>query len=91
MPEITTGHNSNARAECWHVVSGGVRMAMIAPPTITKCAAPKSSKRQRDGLAIYPVSRQLVRRLLIEPLMSSGWPYDPDDPDQQDCADEAGN
>jgi hypothetical protein len=30
MPEITTGHNSNARAKCWHVVSGGVSVVMIA-------------------------------------------------------------
>ena len=35
-------------------------------PTITKCAGPQSSERQWGGLAIYPVSRQLVRRLLIE-------------------------
>src|SRR5204862_5216905 len=60
-------------------------------PAITKYAAPRSSKRQPDGLAIYPVSRQLVRRLLIEPLMSSGRSYGPDDPDQQDRAGEAGN
>jgi hypothetical protein len=30
MPGITTGHNSNARAKCWHVFSGGVRVVMIA-------------------------------------------------------------
>jgi hypothetical protein len=30
---------------------------------ITKCAAPRSSERRRRGLAIYPVSRRLVRRL----------------------------
>jgi hypothetical protein len=42
-------------------------------------------------LAIYPVSGPLVRRLLIKLLMSSGWSYGPDDPDQQDRADEAGN
>ena len=44
-------------------------------PTITKCAAPQSSKRQRDGLAIYPVSRQLVRRLLIASLRHVHDPY----------------
>ena len=30
MPEITTGHNSNVRAKCWHVLSGDVREAVIA-------------------------------------------------------------
>ena len=33
MPEITTGHNSNARAKCWHIYSSGVRVAMLAPHT----------------------------------------------------------
>jgi hypothetical protein len=33
---------------------------------ITKCAGPQSSERQWVGLAIYPVSRQLVRGLLNE-------------------------
>src|SRR4051794_5424662 len=60
-------------------------------PATRNTAAPRSSKRQPDGLAIYPVSRQLVRRLLIEPPMSSGWSYGPDDPDQQDRAAQAGN
>ena len=31
MPEITTGHNSNVRAKCWHVLPGDVRKAVIAP------------------------------------------------------------
>jgi hypothetical protein len=39
----------------------------------------------------HTVSRRLVRRLLIELPMASSGPYHPDDPDQQDCADEAGN
>ena len=33
---------------------------------ITKCVGSQSNERQRAGLAIYPVSRQLRRRLLIE-------------------------
>ena len=32
----------------------------------TEWAAPQGSERQRGGLAIYPVSRQLVRHLLNE-------------------------
>ena len=46
MPEITTGHNSNARAKCWHVVSGGVRVVMIAPPN-----APLPKAANDNGLA----------------------------------------
>jgi hypothetical protein len=30
MPEITTGHNSNVRTKCWHVLCGDVRKAVIA-------------------------------------------------------------
>ena len=30
IQEITTGHNSNTRAKCWHVYSSGVHVAMIA-------------------------------------------------------------
>ena len=85
MQEITTGHNSNTRAKCWHVYSSGVHVAMIALHTdvphradhpwgdalrslaITKCAGPQSSERQWAGLALYSLSHQLVRRLLIDP------------------------
>jgi hypothetical protein len=37
MPEITTGHNSNARAKCWHVYSSGVRVDIIALRTAPTC------------------------------------------------------
>jgi hypothetical protein len=30
MQEVTNGHNSSARAKCWHVYSSGVRVGMIA-------------------------------------------------------------
>src|SRR4029077_17452557 len=33
MQEITTGHNSNDRAKCWHVYSSGVHVVMIALQT----------------------------------------------------------
>ena len=56
MPEITTGHNSNARTKCWHVVSSRVGVAMIASDThhqiIMWCAAP--SKAANDNGLAWP-------------------------------------
>ena len=63
MPD-TPRHNLNVREECWHVFSGGVRVAMIALQSSPN-ARPPSSEQQPDRLAIYPVS-PLVRRPLIE-------------------------
>ena len=83
MSELTPRHNLKVRAKCWHARFRRCSQGQDRAPTITKCAAPQSSERQRGGLAIYPVSRRLVRRLLIELLMSSDWPYGTDDPDQQ--------
>ena len=88
MQESTTGHNSSARAKCWHVYSNGVHAAIIAlhtdvphradHPWGDACARlplPNAqghrAERQWAGLALIPFSHQLVRRLLIELLMSS--------------------
>jgi hypothetical protein len=40
MQEITTGHNSSARAKCWHVYSSGVRVATIALRTAPQLPSP---------------------------------------------------
>ena len=44
--------------------AASANVPVAEPPP--KCAASQGSERRRGGLAIYPVSRQLVRRLLNE-------------------------
>ena len=66
MSEITTGHKSNARAKCWHVVSGGIGMAMIALPPSPNAPLPKEANDNGVAWPFIPFPDQLVRRLLIE-------------------------
>jgi hypothetical protein len=56
MPEITTGHNSNARAKCWHVYSSGVRVAMIALRTAPHLPSPNARlpKAANDNGMVWP-------------------------------------
>src|SRR6187551_1860451 len=72
-------------------LSGGVRRAVIALQPSLNAWLPKAANDNGLVWPFIPVPDGLVRRLLIELPMSSGWPYGPDDPDQQDCSDKAGN
>ena len=54
MPEITTGHNSNARAKCWHVYSSGVRVVMIALRTAHSSPNARLPKAANDNGMAWP-------------------------------------
>jgi hypothetical protein len=52
MPERTPHHNLKVRAECWHILSGGDRMVMIALPPSLNARLPKAAN--DNGMA-WPV------------------------------------
>ena len=52
-------------------LESGAHPRMYPWPSLRRMPGPRRSERQRRGLAICPVSRRLVRHLLIELLMAS--------------------
>ena len=52
VPERTPRHNLKVGAECWHVVSGGVRMVVIALRPSPNAPLPKAAN--DNGIA-WPV------------------------------------
>ena len=54
MPEITTGRNSDVRAKCWHVVSGGARVVMIALQPSPNARLPKAANDNGTAWPFFP-------------------------------------
>ena len=57
MQEITTEHNSNARAKFWHVHSSDVRVAMTALRAVPHLPSPNARlpKAANDNGMAWPV------------------------------------
>ena len=70
-----TSSQFKVRAECWHVVSGGVRTVIIALPPSPNARFPKAANDNGMASLCSPVSRQLVRRLLIASVRHVHDPY----------------